>query len=388
MSFFEVFYKELRTIVGDTALMLTIIGGVVLYSFLYPQPYIKENVTQLRVGVVDNDKSSLSRELIFKIDATPQVDVVGGFSSQKEALEALKHKKIRAFLILPANLQRKLQQGQSPKIALAVDNSYFLIFGGVLEGVMKSVLTQTTAMKAVKYMQKEYPLESAIEATTPYSLETINLFNPNNSYTQYVIPAVFVLILQQTMLIGMGMLGGGIRENLEHHKDSYLCSSGIWQLYGSRLLFFGVLYFFYFFYYFGWSFSFFEIIHVGDFGELLVFGCVFIMASFSFGWFLSSVVTSREVVTPAILFSSLPLVFSVGFVWPLEEIPSFIHTLSLFIPSTPAMEGLLKLNQMGADFSSVSDNINILLLQTLFYTFLGYYYMQKQRKHLCQNLKM
>ena len=106
------------------------------------------------------------------------------------------------------------------------------------------------------------------------------------------------------------------------------------------------------------------------------------------GFKTSRYLSSREIVTPLVLFSSLPLVFSVGFIWPHEAIPSFIHYLSYISPSIPAIMGFLKLNQMGASFSMVSNELVILLIQAIVYTILGYYFTNKKRKTICQNLKM
>ncbi len=99
---------------------------------------------------------------------------------------------------------------------------------------------------------------------------------------------------------------------------------------------------------------------------------LFLTAVIAFGLFLGSLLSSREIATPLVLFSSLPLVFSVGFVWPVEAIPPFIHFIAYFVPSTPAIEGFLHLNQMGATLDTLSTQTLILLLQTLLYTCLAY----------------
>jgi ABC-2 type transport system permease protein len=148
----------------------------------------------------------------------------------------------------------------------------------------------------------------------------------------------------------------------------------------SRYIIFGSLFFVHALFYFGFSFSFFEVTHMADIGELLNFTLAFLTASISLGIFLGSIFSSREVATPAVLFSSLPLVFSAGFIWPLESMPSFIKYMSDLFPSTLAMQGFLKLNQMGADFSAVMPQFSLLWLQALIYAILGYYYINKNRK--------
>ncbi len=380
MRFLEVFWGEAKLIFTDVAIVLTIIGGVILYAFLYPQPYSSQSVSGLSVSFVDLDKSQLSREIAFKLNATPQITITRYDMSQRDAKEALVKGEVKAIIIIPQNFSKDLILGLSPTVAVGADRSYFLIYGGVLEGAMKAVLTQSASIKVGKILIAGTPMSGAIDAYTPYTLQTMNLFNKNNSYTQYVIPAVYIIILQQTMLIGLGILGGGINERVRRKEKGYYTDAPIWMMMFSRYVIFGFIFFVHMLFYFGFSFSFFEVTHLAKIPDLLNFGLAFITASIFFGIFLGALFNSREIATPVVLFSSLPLVFSVGFIWPLETMPVFIKDLSLLFPSTSAMQGFLRLNQMGAEFSAILPQFTTLWLQALIYGILGYYYINKNRK--------
>ena len=251
---------------------------------------------------------------------------------------------------------------------------------------MKSILTQSATIKVANLLKKAIPLSGAKESYTPYSLNIINLFNPQNSYTQYVVSAVFILILQQTLLIGLGILGGGINERLSSDKDAYFKSAPIWMMILSRFIIFGSIYFIHMLFYFGFSFELFGVSRLAHIADLLMFGMAFLAASIALGIFLGSLFTSREIATPVILFSSLPLVFSVGFIWPVEEIPNFILILSQLFPSTPAIDGFLKLNQMGASFDFIRNQYALLWIQTLFYISLSWIIIDKSRDKKVSNL--
>jgi len=153
----------------------------------------------------------------------------------------------------------------------------------------------------------------------------------------------------------------------------------------SRVLIFGAIFFVHTLFYFGFSFEFFGVTHLASIYDLLLFGVPFILASAFFGIFLGSLFNSREIATPAILFSSLPLVFTAGFVWPLEAIPDSLRLISNLVPSTPAINGFLKLNQMGAAFSMVMTQYIILWFQVIIYAILGYYVINKKRKNYVNN---
>ncbi len=381
MNFITVFLFELKRVFSDITIVLTIIGGVILYSFLYPQPYINQNVTSIPMSVVDLDKSDISRKIIFNLNATAQTDVVQMDKSELDAENALITGKVKAILIIPNNFKKDLLLNKSPTIAIGADNSYFLIYGAILESSIKTILTQSATIKVANLLKSKVPLSKAKKAYTSYSLNIVNLFNPQNSYTQYVIPAVFILILQQTMIIGLGILGGGINESLKNKEDGYFTSAPISMMIVSRFIIFGVLFFIHILFYFGFTFEFYHITHLSSISMLLTFSIIFLLASVSFGIFLGSIFSYREVATPAILFSSLPLVFSAGFIWPKENILDILIYLSMLVPSTPAIDGFLKLNQMGASFDMIVNNYTILSVQTIIYTILGYYFINKKRKN-------
>ena len=385
MKFLEVLSAEAKLIFSDVAIVLTIIGGVLLYAFLYPQPYSSQSVSGLSVSFVDLDKSKVSREIAFKLNATPQINITRHDMSERDAKEALLEGEIKAIIVIPPHFSKDLTLNLSPVVAVGADSSYFLIYGAVLEGAMKSVLTQSAGIKVGKILIAGTPMARAVNAYTPYSLQTINLFNKDNSYTQYVIPAVYIIILQQTLLIGLGILGGGINERLGRRERGHYDKAPIWMMMSSRFIIFGMLFFVHMLFYFGFSFSFFEVTHIAKIADILNFSLAFITASIFFGIVLGTLFNSREIATPVILFSSLPLVFSVGFIWPLEAMPVFIKDMSLLIPSTPAMQGFLELNQMGADFSGILPQFTILWIQALIYGILGYYFINKNRKKYVTN---
>lgn len=379
MKFMETFKAEAKRIFKDPAIVLTIIGGVLLYSFLYPQPYANQSVSKLPVSVIDYDRSDVSRSVVFKLDATAQIEVTRRDLSEKDAKEALLAGEVKAIIIIPEHFKRDLALNKSPTIAIGADSSYFLIYGGILEGSMKSVLTQSATIKVASMLKKAVPIDTAKKTFLPYTLKTINLFNKDNSYTQYVVPAVFILILQQTMLIGMGILGGGINECMRKKEDGYYFHAPVWQMFLSRILIFGGIFFVHMLFYFGFSFELFDVTRLGNPYELITFGIAFLMASLSFGLFLGTLFASREIATPVVLFSSLPIVFSAGFVWPVEALPSVIRVLSLFIPAIPSIHGFLELNQMGASFSMILDSYALLWLQSIVYLLLAFILSLKKR---------
>jgi len=354
VSFFEVLKFEFKSIFTNIPIVLTIIGGVILYSFFYPQPYVNQVVKTLKVSVVDMDRSDISRKIIFSLKATPKLDVIREDLSINDAKKALLKGEVKGIIVIPNNFKKDLSLSKTPTVFVGADANYFLVYGSVVEGALGGILTTSATIKIANLLTQNTPLESAKKAYTPYKLNTINLFNTDMSYTYYIIPAVFILILQQTMLVGLGILGGFLNE----YKKDYLAPA--WMKISARTMIFFTLFFTHLTYYMGFAFDMYNIPHLSSALHVVTLGVPFILAVIFLGIFFGSLLKNQEIATPIVLLTSLPLVFSAGFVWPKEAIPEFITYLSLFFPCTPAMQGFLKINQMGADFSSILPEFGLL----------------------------
>jgi len=373
MNFLEVFKFEFKNIFTNVPIVLTIIGGVILYSFFYPQPYSNQIVKTLKISVVNMDKNELSRKLIFSLNSTPQLNVVRQDASINDAKKALLERKVSGIIVIPAHFKRDLALHVSPTIALGADANYFLIYGSVVEGAIKSILTQSANIKVSNLLVKNTPLSAAKKSYTPYSLQIINLFNQDISYTHYVVPAVFILILQQTMLVGLGILGGFYNERKEKYDVP------IWMKLSSRVLIFGTLFFIHMLFYLGFVFEFFNLPHIASIYDIVKFEIPFLLSTIFLGTFFGGLLKNQESSTPIVLLTSIPLIFSAGFIWPKEAIPEVITYFSLFFPSTPAMQGFLKLNQMGTNFDGVLVQYGLLWLQTILYLMLSIYVLKKKK---------
>ena len=62
--------------------------------------------------------------------------------------------------------------------------------------------------------------EAARMQRDPVTMKSYSLYNPAGSYGSYVMPGLILVIIQQTLLVGIGMIGGARRE-----KQKLLASS-------------------------------------------------------------------------------------------------------------------------------------------------------------------
>ncbi len=353
MSWWDICKNEVRAVFTNQAILLTVFGGVLLYSFLYPLPYTKQIPRDQHVVVANLDGSQLSRRLERMVDATPQVQLSARAYSIEEAQQIFVDQKMAGILVIPENFYRDLLQGKRPTLSFAGDAGYFLVYGTVLEGLASSGQTLAAEVKILRMTMSGQALALAAEQYSAVRLNTLPVFNPTMGYVNYVIPAVFILILHQTLIMGAGILGGGQNEQYLLEGKGYWLEVAPWKLLLVRTVLFVAIYWLLCMYYFGFSFSFYNIPHLADFSDLNILILPFLLATTFLGISLGLILPRRELATLLVLLSSMPLIFASGFIWPISAIPAPITAVIQFIPVIPAIKAFIVLNQMGAEFSSI-----------------------------------
>jgi ABC-2 type transport system permease protein len=101
--------------------------------------------------------------------------------------------------------------------------------------------------------------------------------------------------------------------------------------------------------------------------DLLAFALPFILSVSFLGQFVGGWFRRRETSVLLLIAVSLPLFFLVGVAWPPEAIPEALRKASLAFPSTTAIDGFVRLNQMGASFADVFRDWLILWLLAALY---------------------
>lgn len=105
-------------------------------------------VTQVPTGIVDNDHSQLSRDVISKIDATRSVGLVP-FASHSEADKALRNGTIYGFIEIPFGYSRDVTKGAGAPMVLYLDENRYAV-AGTLQADLTSVATAISQERMIK----------------------------------------------------------------------------------------------------------------------------------------------------------------------------------------------------------------------------------------------
>ncbi|RYU65371.1 ABC transporter permease [Aliivibrio finisterrensis] len=347
MSFLSILKNEAKGIFTNSTIVLAMIGGVLFYAFLYPLPYLNQSPEEQKITVVDLDKSELSQKFILMANASQQLKVVEQAESIEQAKQQFLNNTVSGFLVIPYDFSDKLQLGQAPTVSYAGDASYFLVYGTIIEGLMKVGGTLSAEYRVAHMAIDGTPITTAINTFQPFKSNYTPVFNRNMGYVEYVVPAVFVLILQQTLLMAVGVRQKAATAS-ENSSLQLIARFSLFLI--SELILAS--------FYFGFVFDHYHISRFSNVLDLLIIMVPFIASIILLGMLLARWFPTPESILLVVLFSSMPIVFSAGFIWPTELIPNALTDIMHLLPSGFAIDGFLRLNQMGAGLHSVLLNIS------------------------------
>lgn len=395
MTLFEQVSAELRAIVSSFAILFGLVGGSLIYAIVYPQPYVKEVPQEQKVAVLNLDGSKLSRTLIRMVDATSQVKVERSYRNLEEIETALKMGQIVGYLIIPEDFYRDVMLRRSPAISYAGDGSYYLAFGTISQGIVAASSTLGVQIEVKRQALEGKPFLVAAQRHSDIRLYSRPVFNPTFGYITYVVAGVLVLVLHQLLIIASGMLGCRqmevtCRHCAQHPKDKltedsscthhlYWCYLPVWRIVIGRLISFMLIATPMAAAYFGVVFGVYDIPHVADFKQLCLFCVPFFMATIAFGMVIGEVLRRPEIVNLLVVFSSMPLIFGSGIIWPTELIPGWLNSFLQWIPATNGIMGLVELNQMGAELSAIQERWMQLWKLVFIYSGVAYVLMRRRR---------
>ena len=344
------FHAEWQRVLQDRSVFGLFVLGPVLYGFLYPQPYLGQLLRDAPIAVVDHDRTELSRSLVQALDAHEAIKVAIRADTLAEAQTAVQDRRVFGILHIPAGTQRDVLKGHEARLPAYVDSAHFFAFNRTLQGMSEASAIVASSLVTRDAREDGSLARRALAAVRPAALVVEPLYNPTGGYGSYVVPAAFVLILQQTLLMGAAMLGGvayerggrgarAVRGNLVTligqaiaHLTLYLPGLGLYLIVLPHIYGFSTL---------------------GHVLDLAAVAVPFILATSFLGQLAGAFFRRRETSVLLFVATSLPLFFMVGVSWPREAIPEAIRQASRIFPSTSAIDALVRVNQMGAALGDV-----------------------------------
>ena len=339
------FVAEWQRVLAIRGAFILLVLAPLVYGVYYPQPYLNQILRKIPIAVVDNDLSELSRSIVQTLDASGAVSVVLQADTIADARAALDRGDAFAVVGIPPGTERDVLKGTTVQVPVYADATYLFIFRSMANGIAVAINTLSSELAAGGARTDGSLVKAALASTSPAEVLLQPIFNPVGGYASYVVPAAFVLILEQMLLIGASMLtvvalaqpGGGAFATVLGRGIAHLV------IYLPALaLYFIVLPRFY-----GFS-------TLGQPLQLFALASVFILATSFMGQAVGAWFKHPETPTLIFLGTSLPQFFLAGFSWPREAIPKPVLAFGYIFPSDLAIDGIVRIDQLGANLWEVA----------------------------------
>ncbi len=364
-----IFREELRTIVKDQGVLIFFfivpLGYPLLYTFIYNQEVVRE----VPVAVVDDCRSALSREYVRHMDASPDVKVISHCANMTEAKRLVRKREAYGVVRIPEDFSRRIMSGEQAHVSAYADMSGMLYYKSVLTANTNVSLALNAKIKVTRAGGATKQDERVTEH--PIAYEEVSLFNPQNGFATFLIPAVLILIIQQTLLLGVGMAAGTAREQNRFHTLLPIerHHTGLLRIVQSKALAYLLVYIPVSVYVLGVVPRLFSLNQIGNPVDMALFVLPFLLACIFFAMTVSAFVRNREMCIMLIVFSSVPLLFISGISWPGSAVPPVWKAISYVFPSSFGIHGFVAMNNMGAELVDVRHDWNLLWVQAIVYFF-------------------
>lgn len=370
----KVAFAEWKLFYTDPAAILLLVVAGVLYAFYYPTPYIYQTVSTVPVAVVDLDNTAMSRDLIRMASAAQQIEVKSIYAEMNEAEAAMAREEIFGFMVIPENMEKDIRAKRPVSVNIFTHGAYVMLHGAIGTAFSTCALTvgATNKVKQIA-LGKKVPSAKAIAMRDPIPISIQTMFNSSGSYSNYVVPSVLVVILQQSLIIGICVLGGSRahRRFRKKFRDSPVENETAEYRYFGRALAYFLHYCSFILFYHCIIYNLFDFPRRGELLPMMVFSLVFLASVINLGMVVSQVFLRRESSMQLFLYLSIPILFLANFSWPSYLMPRWMVSISYILPSTFAVPAWLSIEQMGADIYEVAPKLYQLAIQAVVYLVLG-----------------
>ena len=372
--------SELHSVIKDEGVLLFFIFLPIAYPLIYSWIYNNEVVREVPVVVVDDSHSSASREFCRMFEASPDVTIAYRCKNIGEGQRVIAKGDAYGILYFPADFDKRIGRMEQATVSVYCDMSYMLTYKAIFQTATAISMQMGTEIQ--RHRLGNTTVREDEISTSPLTFDEVPMFNTTAGYGNFILPAVLVLIIQQALLLGVGMINGTDRENRfsryrRGKSDGSSLSFAITLLVAKTIaymLIFSVM--------LAWItivvphiFGFVSMVHGWDLFRFMMpylLSCIFLSIT------ASALIRYRESVMLVVVFSSLILLFMSGVTWPMSSISGVWQGISQIFPSTFGIRGFVRMNSMGARLPEVAAEYHALWVQTVVYAFAALYVLWRR----------
>ena len=348
----SVIKDEWRSVWHDEGVVLITVFALFIYGISYSLGYGGEVLNEVPIAVVGGRESAKSRELVRMLNASPKLRVAHEVADMVEAEQLLRERKVWGVVAIPPDIENDILSGRQGKVAILGDASFFLAYREVAEGTVS----------AIQQMNEQIAVERDGAYNPPLIYEQRNLFNPSLGYGIFVMPAIILLIVQQTALIGIGMMSATRRERRLRYATRSVFAVTLGRtavylaIYALTLGFMLTVHY-----------SLFDYPMRGEWWRCVAIVVPYLLAVIFLAQILGSLFGRRESSILWLLWLSIPFLLVSGVSLPPQAFPQWLYIIGRVVPSSSAVDAWVAVQSRGASLVDVAPELTTLWILVALY---------------------
>lgn len=344
--------EEWRSIWRDEGVALITVFALFIYGISYSLGYGGEVLTEVPIAVVDEDRSGSSRDMVRMIDASPKVSVACELSDIGGLEPLIAERRAYGAVVIASDFEKDILSRRQARVAILGDASYFLAYREVVEG----------CVAAIQAKNEQIVASSVGAYNPPIIYEQRNLFNPSFGYGVFVMPAIILLIVQQTALMGIGMLSATRRERGLFYASSSAFVVTFGRLIAELATYIPTLGFMLTVHY-----SLFDYPMRAAWWRCVAVVVPYLLAVLLLAQALGATFRRRESPILWLLWLSIPFLLVSGASLPPQAFPRWLYLLGKVVPSSSAVEAWIAVQSRGASLADVAPELSTLWILTVIF---------------------
>ena len=359
-------FSRLPSIYG---VILIVAGGTVGYSILYNIIYAPNIVTDVPTAVVDASHSKLSHKYTSYLNATQGVCVYTNAADMNQARELMESRKIKGIVYIPSEFESRIAQGKGSSVTVLGSTASLLYYLAIQSSTTAAMLQLNAECREEIINTLTLPEKLTLLHAPQVNIQGTALYNPKGGYATFLIPAVLIVALFQTMVMAIGVYMGS--SNNSSNNSSKLRIRNNMNNISNTIVAFYIVYLLLALFVTGAVPQMFDLPFIGNFLEITIFAALFLLAAVLFSILLSLILArispNGESINLIVPFFSIGLIFLSGISFPRESMHPVWQLAYYIIPCPAAITGYIKLNSMGADLTMLRTEIITLVIQSVIY---------------------
>lgn len=336
--------KEVLQLLRDKKSLLMIFLFPIIQMLLFGY-VVANDVKNINFAVYDQDQSSLSRQLITKIEKSGFFINNEPVSNYRDLEEKLNSGAIKIGLVIPKGFHRALLAGKQSDLQVIIDGT-----DSNTASIARNYFSSIINSQAEEFRNKRLLKTGQMRAfNMPLTLKQRVYYNPELCAINYMAPGItaIVLLVITTLLTALSVVK---EKELGTNEQLMVTPIKPWELILGKLLPFPIIGLMDVLLMIIVSSLWFMVPIKGDIFLLLGSSFLFILTSLGIGLLISTISQTQQQAMLSAMFFLIPNILLSGFIFPIANMPKPLRMLTYIIPARYYLEIVRAIYLKGVGF--------------------------------------